>query len=273
MVNLSTWLFIGIVALAGWGGTRELIEQYGGAFLPADDMVAIEGGSYTPVFPLTKAESVVPVRAFWLDRRPVTNARFLAFVREHPKWRRDNVRPVVAESGYLSQWERADRVGPGVDLQAPVVRVSWFAARAFCETRGGRLPMEAEWEYVGSASEDSLDGRKDPAWAAHILEWYGRLQTSSPGRVGRQKPNAFGVEDMHGLVWEWVLDWNSTLVSGDAREGGAGDRMTFCGAGALAAVDRGDYATFMRVAMRSSLAAGYVAPSLGFRCARDGGVR
>ena len=65
------------------------------------------------------------------------------------------------------------------------------------------------------------------------------------------------------------LDFNSTLVSGDAREGGDADRMKFCGSGALAAVDKGDYATFMRVAMRSSLSATYTTGSLGFRCARD----
>jgi formylglycine-generating enzyme required for sulfatase activity len=272
MSPFSFLLSLTVVALTHTSALLSSVEQFGGAFLPEEPMVAIGAAVYVPVFPKTKAEASVAVKPFRLDRQPVTNAGFLAFVREHPAWRRDRVRAVLAEPGYLAHWADAERVGPIAGLAAPVVRVSWFAARAFCEARGARLPTEVEWELVAAASEGERDGRKDPAWAARILAWYGQLQKGASGQLGRHPPNAYGVEDLHGLIWEWVLDFNSTRMSGDAREGGETERMTFCGAGALAAVDRGDYATFMRVAMRSSLSAAYVTGSLGFRCARDDGA-
>lgn len=268
----STALVFGLIAAAGHLGAEDVVGALGGAFQPGDDMVAVGPGTYEPVFPPTPAEAKIPVKGFLLDRRPVTNAQFFWFVRENPAWQRDRIASVVTDDGYLSRWASPTHLGPGAPPLAPVVRVSWFAAKAYCEARGARLPTEVEWEYAASASEDRVDGRKDPAWAAQILDWYGRPTTNEgPGEVGKRPPNYWGVEDMHGLVWEWVLDFNSTLVSGDAREGGDADRMKFCGSGALAAVDKGDYATFMRVAMRSSLTATYTTGSLGFRCARDGG--
>lgn len=271
MLSFSTTLFVAALALASRVSTVDLAGALGGAFSPPAELVAVPAGIYTPVFPASPAEARVPVRAFLLDRRPVTNADYAAFTRDNPGWRRGQTPSVVADGGYLSHWATPDRQGAARPL-APVVRVSWFAAKAYCEARGARLPTEVEWEYVASASEDAADGRKDAAWAARILGWYGRPGDQPPGDVGLARPNFYGIEDLHGLVWEWVLDFNSTLVSGDAREGGSADRMRFCGSGALAAVDKGDYATFMRVAMRSSLSATYTAGSLGFRCAKDGGT-
>ena len=76
-------------------------------------------------------------------------------------------------------------------------------------------------------------------------------------------PNAYGVRDLHGLVWEWTDDYSSLLVSGDNRNQGDADVAKFCGAGALAMDDRENYALLMRVAMllgetRARLAAAYV---------------
>ncbi len=74
---------------------------------------------------------------------------------------------------------------------------------------------------------------------------------------------------MHGLVWEWVLDFGNALVSADSRESGDPNKMRFCGSGALAAGEKGDYASFMRIAFRGSLQASYTTGNLGFRCAKD----
>jgi formylglycine-generating enzyme required for sulfatase activity len=87
--------------------------------------------------------------------------------------------------------------------------------------------------------------------------------------VGRGAPSPDGVRDLHGLIWEWVEDFNDTLVSSDSRSGDDPDRLRFCGAGAIAAGDRTDYAAFMRVAFRSSLEGRFTLSNLGFRCARD----
>lgn len=269
MPGWSTTLLLGALAVASRVPRVDVVAALGGAFLPSEDMVSVPAGTYVPVFPATPAEARVPVAAFEIDRHPVTNLQFAVFARATPAFQRGRAASIVTDDGYLSHWASADRLGPTARPLAPVVRVSWFSAKAYCEAREARLPTEVEWEYVASASEDRADGRKDPAWAARILAWYGRPAEAVTRDVGGERPNFYGVEDLHGLVWEWVLDFNSTLVSGDAREGGDADRMKFCGAGALAAVDKGDYATFMRVAMRSSLSATYTTGSLGFRCARD----
>ena len=70
-------------------------------------------------------------------------------------------------------------------------------------------------------------------------------------------------------MWEWVLDFNSTLISEDSRTGKDPDRLLFCGSGAVGSRDRNDYASFMRIAFRSALSPRYTTASLGFRCARD----
>src|SRR3546814_8859512 len=70
------------------------------------------------------------VAPFGLQKRPVTNAEFLAFVKAHPQWRRDRVATVLAETRYLSHWKGPETLGDDALPQQPVVQVSWFAARS-----------------------------------------------------------------------------------------------------------------------------------------------
>ncbi len=207
----------------------------------------------------------VRVEAFWLDEVPVTNESFRRFVALHPSYRRGLISPLLADTGYLAHWALPVELGAGAKAEQPVVRVSWFAAKAYCSAQGKRLPTEREWEYVASASETLADAR----FKEQVLSWYGRPATRELSNVGAAPPNFYGVRDLHGLVWEWVLDFNGTLVSSDSRKTGDGDTQAFCGAGALGFADSNDYASFMRTAFRSALSASYTTQSLGFRCARD----
>ena len=77
-----------------------------------------------------------------------------------------------------------------------------------------------------------------------------------------------GVRDLHGVVWEWVEDYNSLLVAGDNRQQSEPDTTRFCGSGALTMEQKEQYATLMRIAMLSSLKAEYTTATTGFRCAR-----
>ena len=82
--------------------------------------------------------------------------------------------------------------------------------------------------------------------------------------------NIWGAWDLHGLVWEWVEDFSQARALSDNRErGNVGDTQRFCGASALDATDRADYAAFMRYAFRTSLQGAYTVRNLGFRCAMD----
>jgi formylglycine-generating enzyme required for sulfatase activity len=221
-------------------------------------------GTYRPIFPASPAETSVAVPAFELDRTPVTNAEYLAFVEQHPQWRKDRIKPLLADDSYLAHWTSADDLGSALP-QGPVVRVSWFAARAFCAARGGRLPLEREWELAAAASETSRDASRDPKFQERIVAWYTQLAPAVLPEVGG-KPNKWGARDMHGLVWEWIEDFSAALVDGDSR---TPDRKVFCGGSGATSRDPTAYATFMRIALRSSLEARSTTAALGFRCAYD----
>ncbi|MEZ5463292.1 formylglycine-generating enzyme family protein [Dokdonella sp.] len=234
--------------------------------LQAAEYVEIPAGAFQSVLPTADTPLDVNVGALRMRTEPVTQAEFLEFVKENPEWRRDRVPVVFAESRYLEQWPQADAIAE-VQSRQPVTKVSWFAAQAFCEGEGGRLPTWHEWEYVAAADATRTDARADPEWRSRILSWYSRSSATEPASIGGE-PNAFGVRDMHGLVWEWVDDFNALIVSADNREQGDPDTTKFCGAGALSMQDRDNYAILMRIAMLSSLQAANVTGNVGFRCVR-----
>ncbi len=237
---------------------------------PAVEQLPIGPAELDSVLSSGANQKPVHVARFELDRLPVTNGEFLVFVREHPQWQRGRVPALFADDDYLSHWAGVDALGDLVQPEQPVTRVSWFAARAYCAASGGRLPDWQEWELAAAASERLADARKDPAWRARILDWYSQPANKPLARVGLGPADAHGIQDLHGLVWEWVEDFNSLIVSGDSRDQGDPDKLRFCGAGALSLQGRDNFAILMRIAFLSSLEARSTARSLGFRCAAAG---
>ncbi len=232
---------------------------------PPPGMALIPAGSYSPLLSRENFPPIIPVAAFYLDQRPVTNAEFLGFVSANPGWRRSATSPIFAESGYLAHWSGDTELGPDAPADAPVVQVSWFAARAYARWRGLRLPTTAEWERAGSAGFMTENGATEAAYRESALQW---LSVPSPSRLppsGSGRPNAYGVRDLMDLVWEWVDDF-SALPGAD----GAGpDRNLVCGAAGAGVRDFTDYPAFARLEFRSSLRATFAVPNLGFRCARS----
>ncbi len=242
-----------------------------GAAAPATrlDMAVIPAGVYRPLFRSPTDAKEVPIRAFYLEKFPVTTGEFLDFVRANPRWRRSQVKPIFADSSYLKNWQGDLEPGTNAPLNTPVTYVSWFAAKAFAQWKGERLPTVAEWEYAAGASTTRPEGQNDPAFRQAVLRWYTTLG-SAPRAVGTGEPNFWGVHDLHGLIWEWVLDFNTAMVTGDSRADAGGlERGFFCGAGAQGARNVDDYPAFMRLGFRSSLSANYCVHNLGFRCAKD----
>ena len=238
------------------------------AEVPAVEMAAVRGGPFRPLYQTATGEAEVKISDFRLAVAPVTNADYLAFAKANPDWRRSAVRPLFAEDGYLSHWAGDLDLGYAPP-QAPVVNVSWFAARAYAEWAGARLPTTDEWEHAASASATSPDGRGDPAWRATILARYSRPTPSPLPDVGQGEPNVWGVRDLHGLVWEWTNDVASALVTADSRQSRDANSRRFCAAGAVGASDFEDYAAFLRYGFRGGLEARYAVPNLGFRLAAD----
>mgnify|MGYP001480117623 CR=1 FL=1 len=232
-------------------------------------MVLIPAGSYEPILRGKDDPERVPVAAFRLDARPVTNAEFLAFVRAEPKWKRSRVSPLFADPGYLGDWAGDLEPGPRAPAEAPVVRVSWFAARAFAKWAGKRLPTTAEWERAAAAGFAGADGASEPGFPEAVLAWFARPAPEVWPAAGSGRPNFFGARDLLDLVWEWVDDFNTAMTTGESRGDTGLERTLFCGAGAAGARDLTNYPAFMRAGLRSSLRANYAVPNLGFRCAQS----
>jgi len=232
----------------------------------AADYAELPAGTLTSVLAGDADRSPVAVAPFAMRVLPVTQGEFGRFVTDHPEWRRDRVPRTFADDGYLQSW--ADPLQPEAGASSlAVTAVSWFAAQAYCESEQARLPTWLEWEYAAAADANRLDARGDPAWRAHILGWYAKPASAAPSRVGGP-PNVYGVRDLHGLIWEWVDDFNALLVSPDSRSADDPDKLKFCGAGAISLQDRENYAVLMRIALLSSLNAADSTTSLGFRCVR-----
>lgn len=231
-------------------------------------MVRVPAGDYVPLYRGPRDPEKFPVAAFLLDERPVTNAEFLAFVRARPEWRRSRVSPLFADSSYLDQWAGELEPGPGAPPGAPVVRVSWFAARAYARWAGKRLPTTAEWEFAASAGYAGPDGKHDEQLNRDLYAWLARPTPAILPGAGLGRPNFYGVRDLHGPVWEWVDDFNTAMVTGESRGDTGLERNLFCGSASVGAKDTADYAAFMRLALRSSLKANNTTSALGFRCAQ-----
>ncbi|MEO8103843.1 MAG: formylglycine-generating enzyme family protein [Betaproteobacteria bacterium] len=229
--------------------------------------MSIPAGNLTSVLSNDADSGPTRIDAFALRATPVTNDEYLAFVKTSRAWQRGRAPATFADASYLHQWRGPTVLGDTLKNEQPIVSVSWFAAQAFCESEGARLPTWYEWEYVAAADDTHRDARGDPAWRARILSWYSQPSGAPLPSVGGTA-NAYGARDMHGLVWEWVDDFNALLVSVDSRNQGDPDKLQFCGAGAISLKDRDNYAVLMRIALLSSLGAADTTNNLGFRCAR-----
>ena len=89
----------------------------------------------------------------------------------------------------------------------PITHIKWREAKSYCHKVGKRLPTEAEWEYAARAGSKT----KFP-WGDEIDDdylWYAGNSPREIPQVGKKKPNAWGLHDMMGNVWEWTMDWFS----------------------------------------------------------------
>ena len=247
-----------------------------------EGMVLIPAGSFLMgsedelVWGNARPVHTVHLDAFFMDKYEVTNAEFKAFVNANPAWQKDNIEDRFHDGTYLWLWTGTDYFAGRADH--PVVFVSWYAAMAYAEWAGKRLPTEAEWEY---AARGGLAGKKYP-WGdtitpAHANYW----DVGDRTPVGQYPANDYGLYDMAGNVWEWCLDaWDADFyaVSDDSRNPIAGgetiqwlqENFTTIPTGGFRVLRGGSWASgATRVADRFEDApADLNDHGTGFRCAR-----
>jgi sulfatase modifying factor 1 len=240
----------------GVDAARRSVALDGGEFLMGTD--APDGYPADGEGPIHAAR----VRPFLIDPCAVTNEQFAAFVEatghvtdaERYGWSfvfggllPDDF-PATHAAAHAPWWRQVLEAdwrhpeGPQSELgereDHPVIHVSWNDAMAFCAWSGSRLPTEAEWEY---AARGGLVQQRFP-WGAE-LEPGGEhrmnvFQGRFPGEntcadgfagtapVGAFAPNAYGLHNMTGNVWEWCADWFDPRSYGvspvDNPEGPAG---------------------------------------------------
>jgi formylglycine-generating enzyme required for sulfatase activity len=199
-------------------------------------LVLIKPGKFTMGSPANESErepfdegserqhEVEITKHFYMGVCEVTQAQYRKVMGENPSW-------------FSASGGGRDKVQSQDTSEFPVENVSWHDAVAFCkklseqpdEKQAGRLyhlPTEAEWEYAcrggvrspfhcgGSLSSRQANFNGDfPYGGAPKGPYLGRTTT-----VGSYQPNAFGLYDMHGNVWEWCADWYATDYNPNDRQ-------------------------------------------------------
>jgi formylglycine-generating enzyme required for sulfatase activity len=166
------------------------------------DLVLIPGGEFlmgSERNDVEKPVHTVHVDSFYLGKYEVTNAQWKKFVDAHPEWGKDRIKGEYHDGKYLNHWE--GNTPPAGQENFPVVCVSWYAARAYCEWAGLRLPTEAEWEYAAQGGKGYEYGTSTGELSQELAN-YG-LKVGGPTKVGTYPANLFGICDLTGNVWEW----------------------------------------------------------------------
>ncbi len=256
-----------------------LVIEAGTVMLSISDsrpMVFIPTGSFwmgaaesdTDADPDERPPHEVQLDAFWLDLYEVTNEEYGLCVAAGMC----NPPEALDINGFAYEFASASN-------DAPVVNVSWYAARDYCTWAGKRLPTEAEWEYAARGDDGRIYPWGNDADAFHKA-WYGGIFDASDPNVqddfSRPAPvgsfpegiSPFGLFDMAGNVWEWVLDWYAPdTYSQPGQENPVGPE-----GGSMRIVRGGSWTTFslsLRATYREARSPATAWIDVGFRCAMD----
>ncbi|MDO8803629.1 MAG: SUMF1/EgtB/PvdO family nonheme iron enzyme [Elusimicrobiota bacterium] len=208
----------------------------------------------------------VRLDAFYLDTREVTIAEYQDFVKatrgNQPEWAKPGGK-FNLETGKDKYYRRLEGLIKSCP-SCPVFGVFWEDADAYCRWKNKRLPTEAEWEAAAAAGSPNKYSFGDSDADAGDFSWSETNSGEIPHKAGSKGPNALGLYDMHGNVWEWVQDfYGKTYYEGSPKKNPKGpetgrDHVIRGGSWASAADE-------MAVTNRASYTKAN--DDIGFRCA------
>ena len=213
----------------------------------------------------------VELPAYYMAIHPVTNEQYARFLNERKPEKEELEKWIVLASDCFVKQSGSGYAAYGGKESQPVVQVSWYGAKAYCEWAGLRLPTELEWEK-GSRG---IDGREYPwgnAWdKAKCRNGMNKgIKRTAEVYAYPKGVSPYGLYQMSGNVWEWCEDW---------YDEGAYKRYK---TGNLALPDSGKYRCVRGGSWRSDLTGGFRCalrgsydPKIrgdyrGFRCVRTG---
>ena len=246
---------------------------------PPEGMVLIPAGQFQMGSNDDEAQNdeqpvhTVHIDAFFMDEHEVTNLDYKEFILENPRWQKSGIDERFHDGSYLNDWSGNDY--PSGRANYPVTYVSWYAAMAYAEWAGKRLPTEAEWEYAargGVAGLKYVTGNTISTRQANY-----DIHVGDTTAVGRYAANGYNLYDMAGNVLEWCLDaydedfYAASDNSRNPIAGGEVDNFTTIPTDSSRVWRGGSWsydAQFLRVANRNRSAPTFTYDDIGFRCVR-----
>ena len=177
----------------GW--LQQIVGKDGAKMVPILAGEFKMGSDDRDAHPDERPVHIVYLDAFYIDIHEVTNAQFKKFLDANPEWgKKRKASYHYGYGNYLAHWDGDNYLnGQG---NHPVIYVSWYAAMAYAEWAGKRLPTEAEWE---KAARGGLTGQR-------FLRGISQTNRGLWTPVGIYAPNPYGLYGMEDRVWEWCLD-------------------------------------------------------------------
>ena len=232
-------------------------------------MVEIEAGEFTmgsPPGEMGRGDGetqhrVQIMRPFLIGVAPVPQSLYEAVVGRNPSHFKEGARPVELISWYDAV-AFCNRLSAQEGL-APAYTITDQSVTWDRSDDGYRLPTEAEWEYAARGGQTHVYAGSDQL---NDLAWFSGNSGYRTHAVHKKQPNAWGLYDMSGNVWEWVWDWQGEYPAGDVTD------PTGPAKGAYRVLRGGswnDNPRCSRVAARNGCTPGLRSYAAGFRLARS----